>query len=157
MIKRWARLAVPVAAVLLAGSAATAQQSSCTGRESDTRLYVQVEGVRSSQGLIAVTLYADDSSRFLASRGSLYVGRVSAKAPTTTACIYLPKPGIYALAVYHDEDGDRGLDRSAIGLPTEGVGFSNNPRLVLSLPSFRSVRLSVPRTNMRTSVKLRYP
>lgn len=121
------------------------------------RLYVTVEGVRNSEGLIAITLYEDDADRFLAKRGSLYVGRTPAKAPTTSACIYLPRTGIYALAVYHDENGDRGIDRSAIGIPTEGVGFSNNPRLFLSIPSFRSVRLSVPRNNMRTRITLRYP
>ena len=116
-----------------------------------------VEGVRNSEGLIAITLYADDPDKFLARRGSLYVGRTPAKAPITSTCIYLPSTGVYALGVYHDEDGDRGIDRSAIGIPTEGVGFSNNPRLILSIPSFRSVRLSVPRNNMRTTIRLRYP
>ena len=145
------------AAVLALSASASAQPSTCTGREGPVKLYVNVEGVRNSEGLIAVTLYADDSDRFLAKRGSLYVGRTPAKAPKTSACIYLPKTGIYALAIYHDEDGDRGIDRSTIGIPTEGVGFSNNPRLFLSIPSFRSVRLSVPRNNMRTSITLRYP
>jgi uncharacterized protein (DUF2141 family) len=144
-------------ALVLTGSAANAQQSSCTGPATDTRLYVQVEGVRASQGLVAVSLYADESSKFLARRGSIYTGRVPAEAPSTTVCLHLPEPGIYALAAYHDEDGDRSLDRGSLGLPTEGVGFSNNPRLVLSLPSFRSVRLSVPRTNMLTRITLRYP
>jgi uncharacterized protein (DUF2141 family) len=152
-----ARFLTAAAAVLAHSASASAQPSTCTGREGPVRLYVNVEGVRNSQGLIAVTLYEDDSDRFLAKRGSLYVGRTRAKAPTTSTCIYLPKTGVYALAVYHDEDGDRGIDRSAIGIPTEGVGFSNNPRLILSIPSFRSVRLSVPRNNMRTSITLRYP
>jgi uncharacterized protein (DUF2141 family) len=151
------RFLTAAAAVLALSASASAQQSTCTGREGPVRLYVNVKGVRNSDGLIAVTLYADDADRFLAKRGSLYVGRTPAKAPTTATCIYLPKTGVYALAVYHDEDGDRGIDRSAIGIPTEGVGFSNNPRLILSIPSFRSVRLSVPRNNMRTSITLRYP
>jgi len=157
MLNRSLRLLAPACVILLAGSAATAQQSTCTGRQSDTKLYVTVEGVRNSNGLIAVTLYEDNSDKFLAKRGSLYVGRTPAKAPTTSTCIYLPKTGVYALAVYHDEDGDRGIDRNAVGLPTEGVGFSNNPTLILSLPSFRSVRLSVPRNNMRTTIRLKYP
>ena len=130
---------------------------SCTGYEGPVRLYVDVEGVRKAEGLIAVTLYADDSKRFLAKRGSLYVGRVSARAPKTTVCIMLPSTGIYALGVYHDADADRSYDRNAVGLPKEGYGFSNNPAVILGLPSFRSVRLSVPRNGMRTSIRLRYP
>ena len=151
------RFSAAVSAALLASGGASAQQGACTGREGPVRLNVVVEGVREAKGLIAITLYADDPDRFLARRGSLYVGRTPAHAPVTSTCIYLPSNGIYALGVYHDEDGDRGFDRNAVGLPTEGVGFSNNPRLILSIPTFRSVRLSVPRDNMRTTIRLRYP
>ena len=151
------RLSLAAAAVLLAGDSASAQEESCTGPESATRLYVDVERVRNSEGLIAVTLYADNSRKFLAKRGALYVGRVPARASVTTVCIHVPKPGIYGLAVYHDADADRSFDRTGIGLPDEGYGFSNNAPVILGLPSFSAVRLSVPRTDMRTRVRLRYP
>lgn len=148
---------VPIALAVLCAAAPGFAQTGCTGPASSVRLYVNVEGVRSSDGLIAVTLYADDPSRFLARRGSLYVGRVPARAGTTRVCIHLPSTGVYALGVYHDADGNRTINRSSLGLPREAVGFSNNPRLLFSIPSFRSVRLSVPRTNMQTTVRLRYP
>jgi uncharacterized protein (DUF2141 family) len=129
----------------------------CTGRPSATRLYVRVEGVKSGEGLIAVTLYADDSRRFLARRGSLYVGRSPAKAGVTHACIFVPGPGVYAIVVYHDVNANRRLDRNMIGLPTEGGGFSNNPSTFLGLPSFRSVRFPVRSSGQTIRVKLRYP
>lgn len=151
------RISAAAGLALLASGGASAQQSSCTGYEGPVRFYVDVEGVRKAEGLIAVTLYADDSRRFLAKRGSLYVGRVPATAPKTTVCIMLPSTGTYAFGVYHDADADRSYDRNAVGLPQEGYGFSNNPAVILGLPSFRSVRLSVPRNNMRTSIRLRYP
>jgi uncharacterized protein (DUF2141 family) len=138
-------------------AAAEPASADCTGHPSNTKLYVVVQRVRSSKGLIAVTLYADIRSKFLAKRGSLYVGRVSATAPTTRACIYVPAPGIYGLVVYHDENANRWFDRSIIGLPTEGAGFSNNPSTFLGLPAFSAVRLNVPHTNMETTVRLRYP
>ena len=144
-------------AVALAAAAAPVLAQDCTGRPSATRLFVTVSGVRSAQGLIAVTLYADDPSRFLARRGSLYVGRVPAQAGTTRVCIHVPAPGIYGLAVYHDSNADRRFDRNMIGLPAEGYGFSNDAPALFGLPRFRSVRLSVPRDGFSTSVRLRYP
>ena len=144
-------------AALIAGLAGAAAAQDCTGPASAVRLYVNVENVRSSTGLVAVTLYADDSRRFLARRGSLYVGRVSARTPSTRVCIHLPQPGTYALAVYHDADSNRSFNRTGLGMPAEGFGFSNNPRLFLGIPAFRSVRVNVPRTNMQTTVRLRYP
>ena len=144
--------------VLLAGLEAKADaQTDCTGTASPVRLYVNVENVRSSQGLIAVTLYADDSRRFLARRGSLYVGRVPARAGTTRVCIHLPSTGVWGLAVYHDVNGNRSFNRTGLGLPAEPYGFSNNPRVLFGLPSFRSVRMSVPRNNMQTRIRLRNP
>lgn len=150
--------------VALIGAAAPATQSAaaeptsdCTGTPSNTKLYVVVQRVRSSKGLMAVTLYADNRSKFLVKRGSIYVGRAPATAPTTRVCIYVPAPGIYALAVYHDENANRKFDRTFIGMPAEGAGFSNNPSTFLGLPNFSSVRLNVPHTNMETTVRLRYP
>ena len=156
------RILVPSTAALAAALALSvaneaAAQTECTGPPSPVRFFVNVENVRSSQGLIAVTLYVDDARRFLARRGSLYVGRVPARAGTTRVCIHLPSTGIYGLAVYHDADGNRSFNRNGIGLPAEGYGFSNNAPALFGLPSFRRVRLSVPRNNMVTSVRLRYP
>jgi uncharacterized protein (DUF2141 family) len=136
---------------------AAAQAEACTGHPSETRLYVRVEGVRSAQGLVAVTLYPDDRGRFLAHRGSLYVGRVPAVAGTTRVCLYVPAPGAYAVAVYHDADGNRHLTRNAIGLPAEGGGFSNNPSTFLGLPSFSASRFTVRASGEEIRIRLRYP
>lgn len=140
---------------LLALAAASAQPA-CTGTPSATRLLVRVENVKSSRGLIAVTLYTDVRKKFLAKRGSLYVGRVPARQGRTDVCIHVPKPGIYALAVYHDADADRSFDRTGLGLPSEGFGFSNNPPTLFGLPNFDSVRIPVPRSGSRALVRLRY-
>jgi len=131
--------------------------AACEGPVSPVKVYVNVTGVKAAQGLIAVTLYADNSSKFLAKKGSLYVGRVAARAPTTRVCIHVPTTGTYAIAVYHDADGDRKFKRSGIGLPAEGYGFSNNPGTLFGLPAFSKVRIGIPRTNVQTTVKLKYP
>lgn len=148
--------ATTLAAGLL-GAASAQAQPACTGRASPYRLFVTVTNVRAAQGLIAVTLYADDSSRFLARRGSLYVGRVPATAPVTRACIHVPSPGTYGVVVYHDADANRSFNRNFVGLPAEGYGFSNDAPAIFGLPSFRSVRIAVPRDGFQISIRLRYP
>ena len=146
---------------LVAGSALPAQAQSapagCTGTPSQTWVTVIADGLRNSNGNLAITLYPDDSKRFLVKRGSLYVGRVKAQAGTVRGCIFVPKPGVYPIALYHDENANGKFDRSGLGLPTEGYGFSNNPATLMSLPAFNSVRLNVPKAGLVTRIHMKYP
>jgi len=159
-----AGLAVAAAATAtLAVAPASAEQlgppPNCVGDLSGKGwLNVEVSGVRNGTGLVAITIYdGNRSDKFLRSKGSLDVVRVPAEAGKTRACVKLPGNGVYALAVYHDEDASRKLNRSGLGLPTEGFGFSNNPRTIASLPTFSSVRLNVPKPGLTTRVTLTYP
>jgi acyl-CoA reductase-like NAD-dependent aldehyde dehydrogenase/uncharacterized protein (DUF2141 family) len=45
-------------------------------------------------------------------------------------------PGRYAVSLYLDENSNRKLDKSWLGLPKEAVGVSNNPRKLLGPPHF---------------------
>ena len=47
------------------------------------------------------------------------------------------KPGRYAVAVYHDENSNRKLDRAFTGIPTEEYGFSNDARGLISAPDLK--------------------
>lgn len=164
--RRWYATALSLVAVtaalaggsVAASTTAAAAAPNCAGPASDTWIHVTVDGVRNGDGLMAVTLYADEPRKFLAKKGSLYVGRVDATAPETRMCLFVPKPGVYALAVYHDEDASTNLKRSGVlGLPEEGFGFSNNPPTVASIPSFRSVRLNISKSGLATRIHLKYP
>lgn len=150
--------ATAFAAIIGGSTAASANGPNCAGPVSDTYINVTVDGVRNGNGLMAVTLYADEPRKFLVKHGSMYVGRVDASAPETRMCLYVPKPGVYALAVYHDEDSSKNLKRSGVlGLPEEGFGFSNNPPTIASIPSFRSVRLNISKSGLSTRIHLKYP
>jgi uncharacterized protein (DUF2141 family) len=154
-------IAIAASMLLPAGSAnaqaETVPPAGCTGPASDTWINVVAEGLRSGDGLLALTVYADIPSKFLAKKGSLYVGRVNASAGTTRSCIFLPRTGVYAIVLYHDANANEKFDRTMIGLPAEGFGFTNNPPTIAGLPSFRSVRLNVPRTGLTTRIQMKYP
>ena len=155
------RRLIATALVLAAASAfsapAIAAPEDCLGTPSDTWLNVSIEGLRNGNGLVTVAVYPDDSRQFLAKGGTLKNNRFQASAPVTRACVFVPKPGVYAIAVYHDEDASRKLNRSGLGLPVEGYGFSNNPATLAGLPAFRSVRLNVPKAGLTTHVRMKYP
>ena len=152
-----AATALAIAAIGAGASPASAAPEGCLGQASDTWLNVSIEGLRNGNGLLTVAVYPDNSRQFLAKGGTLKNNRFNASAPVTRACVFVPKPGVYAIAVYHDEDSSRKLNRSKIGLPAEGYGFSNNPATLAGLPAFRSVRLNVPKAGLTTHIKMKYP
>ena len=157
-ISRVARFGVLAAlltgAALSAGSAVAQEQDGCVGKPSDTRAYVTINNVRSTDGVVTITLYPDVSDRFLKRKGSLYVRRVPAVSPTTRICFLIPEPGIYGLVVYHDENANNKIDRPGL-LPTEGFGFSNNAPTFFGLPSFSDVRIKLA-ADAETEITLRY-
>ena len=155
--RRLVAAALALSAAVAFAAPASAAPAGCLGEPSETWLNVSVEGQRNGNGLLTIAVYPDDSRQFLAKGGTLKNNRFNAAAPVTRACVFVPKPGVYAIAVYHDEDGSRKLNRSGLGLPAEGYGFSNNPATLAGLPAFRSVRLNVPKSGLTTHIKMKYP
>ena len=137
-------------------SVPAAQAFACEGAPSAIKLTVEVRSVRSPKGEMVVTVYPDDPGRFLAHKGKLLRVRTPTKTPTTSACFYLPKAAYYAVAVYHDENGDHDFNRTIVGLPAEGFGFSNDPSTKTGLPSFKSVRFEAKGGDTNIHVTLRY-
>ena len=115
----------------------------CNGVRTATssKLTVQVQGVRQPRGEVAITIYPDQKRRFLAKGGKVARERVKAAASVRT-CFWLPAGG-YAVAIYHDSDGDRDFDRTLVGLPAEGFGFSNDPETKVGLPPLSAVRFQL--------------
>ncbi len=121
------------------------------------RLNVKVTGVDEARGNVTITVYPDQSDRFLAKGGKLARQRVKAAAPTTTACFVLPAAGWYAVAIYHDADDNHDFKRSLVGLPREGYGFSRNPKSLIGLPSLAEVRFEAKDSDNLQTVQLSYP
>ncbi|CAG5007275.1 hypothetical protein DYBT9275_04010 [Dyadobacter sp. CECT 9275] len=64
------------------------------------------------------------------------------------------EPGKYALAVYHDLNGNNELDKNFIGIPKEPYGFSNNFRPRFSPPKFEDCAFDVAAAGNSITVKL---
>lgn len=79
-----------------------------------------------TEGVLNVELY-DDPEHFLFKAGRKRKVRIPAAAGQQIVCMNLEQPGTYAVAVYHDIDGDRKLRKHWNLMPREFFGLSNNP------------------------------
>jgi uncharacterized protein (DUF2141 family) len=119
-------------------------------------IVVRVHGVRSSHGEVVAVLYGDNPDDFL--RSGKRVARVRTPAATGVVMLELsaPRSGRYAIAIYHDENGNRKLDTALTGLPTEGYGLSNNPRIWLRRPRLEDSAFAVDARPITVDIDVRY-
>lgn len=102
---------------------------------SQNTLTIIVEDVTSSKGYIAVGVY-NDADRFL-ENGEEFTG-VFIKAEKGVTHIDFPDlpHGVYAISLYHDENGNKEMDTNFIGIPKEPLGFSIGKLKTFGPPSF---------------------
>ena len=119
-------------------------------------LEVRVLGARSDDGRVVVTLWGGDRAKFLKHHGWIARGDAPLHGHTAEVCFALPGPGIYALSLYHDENGNGHFDRTMLGMPQEGYGVSNDAPTTMGLPSFDTTRMTVGPAGGVATVHLRY-
>jgi uncharacterized protein (DUF2141 family) len=117
---------------------------------------VHVHGVRSDAGDLVAVLYGDNPDHFLKKGKRLARERVRARSGSVTVHLPAPRAGTYAVAVYHDENGNRKLDTSILGVPAEGFGLSNNPAVRFGVPRLADAAFVVDGARAAVDVALRY-
>jgi uncharacterized protein (DUF2141 family) len=92
------------------------------------RLVVKVTGLKPLKGDLYIAIH-QRPEYFQVSDSALI--RKIVKIDNESQMVILDKvpAGRYAVAVYHDENLNGKLDTSPIGIPREGYGFSNNPKV----------------------------
>jgi uncharacterized protein (DUF2141 family) len=106
-------------------------------------ILLTVRNVKNDRGTITVDLHGDDPERWKKKGGKLARLRFPAAAGETQVCVPVDGPGRYALAVYHDRDGDGKFDKTWIGLPDEPYGLSNDAPARLGNPRYEDVSFEV--------------
>lgn len=67
------------------------------------------------------------------------------------------RPGRYAIALLHDENGNGKADRAAMMIPTEGFGFSRDARVRFGPPKFGEAAFDVaPGRHETLVIRMRY-
>jgi uncharacterized protein (DUF2141 family) len=86
-----------------------------------------------------------------------YHGEATAHAGVTTVVVPDVPAGTYAAEVYQDDDDSGVLRRGPLGVPLEGVGFSNDVTIRLRPPRFWDAAFDYdPATALSLRIKLRY-
>lgn len=146
-----ARAACLLGLALAASGAVADAPSPCPG------IHVRILNIRNSEGTVACALFESEAGfpkAFLRSATKVMLMKVR---DTHARCDFedIP-PGTYALAVIHDENMNGELDANWLGIPTEGVGFSNDAHALLGPPAFPAASFAYDGRNREMTIALRY-
>jgi uncharacterized protein (DUF2141 family) len=131
--------------------AITFAQSSCPG------IHVKILGIRNSAGTVACALFKGPEgfpTEYMHSATNIMMMKVQDRQ---ARCDFADIPsGTYALAVIHDENKDGKLEANWVGVPTEGYGFSNDAKALMSAPSFDAASFPYNGRNLELTISLKY-
>lgn len=143
-----------ILALLLLASASGSAQAEETKTETGV-IRVSVDKLRNSKGVIGVAIYQakqgfpDRPERALEGRS------VAAGEGCEVVFDNLPY-GVYAVSVLHDENGNHKMDKTFIGIPKEGFGTSNNPKIRRGPPSFDESRVKLECRELALKINMNY-
>ncbi len=118
----------------------------CRSGESGPALLVEAVGLKDRTGNMKLEVYPSNEQDFLADDNVLVAAgktfrRVEVPTPDNgpvVLCVRIPGPGVYSVSLLHDRDSNR-----KFGWKIDGIGFSGNPKLGWSKPSYAKARVHV--------------
>jgi uncharacterized protein (DUF2141 family) len=125
-------------ALLVAALGGLAQMADAAAAD----LVLRVVGLRSDRGAVHYAVY-DSPAHFPSYEGRVAKGKADPQGDLAVVRIRGLPPGTYAVAVFHDENGNDSFDQGLFGIPLEDYGFSNDARGFFSAPSFESAAFRV--------------
>jgi uncharacterized protein (DUF2141 family) len=120
-------------------------------------LTVTIDALRSQEGNVCLKLFSSRPGFPNQDEGAVWIECVPIdEVPLTVTIEDLPS-GNYAMAVYHDANEDGVLNRNALGMPTEGYGFSNDAPATTGPARFEDAMFLVAGSSTTIEIQMRYP
>ena len=125
-------------------------ESSCPG------IHIKIVNIKNSTGTIVCSLF-ESSVGFPVEymRYAITTIAIGIRGRQARCDFVNIPPGIYSIAVIHDENRNGKLDTSWLGIPTESFGFSNDAKALLGAPSFSAASFLYEGRDMELTISLR--
>lgn len=136
-------LCLPFAALALAAALAPAAAA---------EVAVALHGARNADGRFQVALV--DADGYAGAAAPVAARELAPGGDVTRLAFEGVAPGRYAVMVIHDENGNGRLDTNLVGMPVEGYGFSNNPK-VMRRPTFEEAAFELGEDGAALDIAIR--
>jgi uncharacterized protein (DUF2141 family) len=119
-------------------------------------LTVEIDGLRNQKGQVCLSIFSSNQGFPNNGKRALQAKCIKIAEMPQNVTFQNLTAGSYAIAVIHDVNGDNRLNTNSLGIPTEGFGFSNNPRVLTGPPKFGDSAVFVAGSSTNIQVQLQY-
>lgn len=156
MTKSLALLVVLALGAPFAALAGGNERSAAACPDESHAIRVIVKDIRKADGTITADLHGDNPKEFLKKGKKILRVRVAARVGSVEICLPAPRPGVFAVGLYHDVNGNKKFDKNFLGLPAEPYGVSNDPAMRLGPPRHEDASFTVGPRGTTVEVTLRH-
>jgi len=110
--------------------------------KNETGVTVNISNLRSNKGHILISLFKEGVGYPDAPEKAFKKERLSISANKAQIVFNNLPSGDYAIAILHDENDDMKMNKTWLGLPKEGYGFSNNVMGTFGPPSYSKAKFT---------------
>ena len=119
-------------------------------------LTVEVRGIRSGDGRLYVAVHAPQTRDTFPAGEGVAAFRQDAQVGALRFVVRDLPPGQYAVNAFHDENDNGELDTNLFGIPTEGYGFTNDPKTTFGPPDFEDAAVDLGDASELAVMTMRY-
>jgi uncharacterized protein (DUF2141 family) len=119
-------------------------------------IQIEVSGISSKKGEILAALFSSEKG-FPNDASKAYKTAKATPANGKAIIFFNQIPeGKYAIALFHDTNGDGKLNTNILGIPKEGYGVSKNVRNLFSAPGFEESSFRHGKSKTSLSITIQY-
>ena len=129
---------------------AVAAESNAQGK-----IIVTITNLENNKGVCETCLFTNASS-FAGNGPDFKCAALKIQNKKAVAVFDAVPTGVYAIAVFHDENNNSKMDKNFLGIPKEGYGASKNKLPFASAPTFKENQFEVqPGNTIDINIRLR--
>jgi uncharacterized protein (DUF2141 family) len=118
---------------------------------------VNITNLRNNKGHVLISLFKDGNGYPDNAEKAVRKGKISIKDNRGWIVFTGLPSGSYAAAILHDENDDQQMNKTGLGLPKEGYGFSNNVMGAFGPPSYSRANFKyTANSSIQITIKTRY-
>jgi uncharacterized protein (DUF2141 family) len=117
---------------------------------------VHITGMTNLVGMFGVSLY-NSKKGFPGKHEQAFASVLKKVTSSNDTVVFEHLPyGSYAVSIMHDENNNGKLDTNFFGIPKEGVGVSNNPKIGFGGPKFQDSVFTLDKKELEITVAMKY-